>query len=325
MTDRTKAGGHYAPEDIEAVERMKTALAELEHYRFRYLDNHETLLESLRAHPPPFVLNFCDTGFRNIAARELHIPALLEMLDIPYSGAGPAAMVRCFDKALVCALAASHGIPVPAERFLPRGEWTGAEFPYPAILKPNHGDGSFGITRDAVVADAARAERRCAELRDALAGEDLLIQEFLPGDEFTVGLIGNPGDGLQALPPLQVDYDRLEPALPRILSYESKTIPDSPYWTQLTYRPAALDVATRERLAGWSKLLFRRLECRDYARFDFRRGADGEIRLLEVNPNPAWCWDGKMNIMAEIEGCAYSGFLRRILEAGRRRRGLPVA
>ena len=66
-------------------------------------------------------------------------------------------------------------------------------------------------------------------------------------------------------------------------------------------------------------LLFERLDCTDYARFDFRADAKGEIKLLEVNPNPGWCWDGKLNLMAGMGGMRYADMLRMILEAAQAR------
>ena len=65
--------------------------------------------------------------------------------------------------------------------------------------------------------------------------------------------------------------------------------------------------------------LFERLGCRDYARFDFRADANGEMKLLEVNPNPGWCWDGKMNLMAGFAGMTYSEMLLDIIEAAEAR------
>ena len=72
-------------------------------------------------------------------------------------------------------------------------------------------------------------------------------------------------------------------------------------------------------MIDYSNILFERLGCRDYARFDFRADAEGEIRLLEVNPNPGWCWDGKLNLMAEIAGLRYSDLLKLIIEAAQER------
>jgi D-alanine-D-alanine ligase len=135
----------------------------------------------------------------------------------------------------------------------------------------------------------------------------------------TIGLIGNPGGKITLLPPLEVDYSGLDPQLPRILAYESKSDPASPYWTQITYREARLDEHTRQRLFSYAGLLFQRLGCRDYARFDFRTDASRNIKLLEVNPNPAWCWDDKLNLMAGLAGYSYAELLRLILEAAQTR------
>ena len=71
-----------------------------------------------------------------------------------------------------------------------------------------------------------------------------------------------------------------------------------------------------------SSRLFERLGCRDYARFDFRADAKGEIKLLEVNPNPGWCWDGKLNLMASFQGMRYSELLGQILGAAEERLGV---
>ena len=68
-----------------------------------------------------------------------------------------------------------------------------------------------------------------------------------------------------------------------------------------------------------AKRLFERLDCRDYARFDFRTAANGEIKLLDVNPNPGWCWDGKLNLMASFDGLSYTDLLRMIIETAQAR------
>ncbi|MBV8492314.1 MAG: D-alanine--D-alanine ligase, partial [Alphaproteobacteria bacterium] len=146
-----------------------------------------------------------------------------------------------------------------------------------------------------------------------------LIQEFLTGPEYSIGIVGNPGANCRVLPILEVDYSALNPELPRLLTYESKWIPDSPYWSQIAYREARLDEDTRRKMTDYANILFERLGCRDYARFDFRADAAGEIKLLEVNPNPGWCWDGKLNLMAEMAGLRYPDLLRFILEAAQER------
>ena len=147
----------------------------------------------------------------------------------------------------------------------------------------------------------------------------ILIQEFLTGPEYSIGIIGNPGRAAACCRSLEVDYSGSIPALPRLLPYESKWVPESPYWSQIGYREARLDEESRRKIVDYSNILFERLGCRDYARFDFRADAEGEIKLLEVNPNPGWCWDGKLNLMAEIAGLRYCDLLRLIIEAAQER------
>lgn len=320
LPDPVKRGGRFNAEDLETVARMRKAVESLEGYRFRFVDEHADLIRSLSEDRADFVFNLCDEGFGNDAFKELHVPALLELLDVPYSGAGPAALGLCYDKAKVAAIARSLEVAVPEQTIFESGD-RGATLPsvFPALVKPVCGDSSIGITAASVVHDASQLVDRIGELRAELPGVPLLVQEFLTGPEYTVGAIGNPGLSHEVLPVLEVDYSKLDPSLPPILGYESKWDPDSPYWTDVRYEESRAPVEVRNAMIDASLTLFQHLGCRDYARFDFRAGADGRPRLLEVNPNPGWCWDGKLNLMAELEGWSYAELLRRIIAAAQER------
>ncbi|MGQ0672892.1 MAG: methyltransferase domain-containing protein [Hyphomicrobium sp.] len=316
LPDAVKRGGEFNPEDHETIRRLKDALSELPAFKFRFLDNHKTLERDLTDLRTDLVFNLCDEGFNNDPFKELHVPAMLEVLGLPYTGGNPAALAACYDKGLVRAVAMTLDVPVPLETYVRPGD-QGATLPsvFPALLKPNTGDSSQGITKDAVV----RNEKALLDYLDKLRAEfpkrSVLVQEYLTGSEYSVGMIGNPEQGLRALPILEVDFSRLDPNLPKILGYESKWEPDSPYWTQIKYHEANLPELSQQQLVEHSARMFERLGCRDYARFDFRADAKGEIKLLEVNPNPGWCWDGKLNIMAGWQGLRYSEFLGQILQA----------
>jgi D-alanine-D-alanine ligase len=323
LPDTVKRGGAFNPEDMETVRRLKDALSELPQFAFRYLDNHKTLQRDLGDLRTDLVFNLCDEGFNNDPFKELHVPAMLEALSLPYTGGAPPALAACYDKGLVRAIAITLDVPVPLETYVRPGD-QGATLPsvFPAILKPNTGDSSQGITKDAVV----RNEKALLDYLDKLRAEfprrGVLVQEFLTGAEYSVGMIGNPDQGLRALPILEVDYSRLDETLPRILGYESKWEPESPYWTQIRYQEARLAELAQQQLVEHSARLFERLGCRDYARFDFRADQRGEIKLLEVNPNPGWCWDGKLNLMAGFQGMRYSEMLGQILQAAVDRLGI---
>lgn len=318
--DPVKRNGRYNAEDRETVAKLKEALGELQGYSFKYLDNHATLMAEMRMNPPPFVLNLCDEGFTNNPFQELHVPALLEMRNIPYSGAGPACLGLCYNKSIVRAIAASLDIPVPLETYFnPDDQSANLPSVFPALVKPNYGDSSIGITQQSVVRTPEELVAYLGELQRQLPGIPVLIQEFLSGAEYSVGIIGNPGQAYRILPPLEADYSRLPDGLPRILGYESKWLPGTPWWTEIQYHEARIDEETHRKLCDYSNLLFERLECRDYARFDFRTDQDGVVKLLEVNPNPGWCWDGKLNYMAGFAGLRYADLLRLILEAAQER------
>ena len=317
LPDPVKLDGQFNPEDLEIVANLKEALAAVPGYEFEYRDDHAAMIQSLVADPPEFVFNLCDEGHRNDALRELHVPALLEMLEIPYTGGPPACLAVCYDKATVRAAARDLDIPVPEQTILEFDDQA-AHLPttFPALLKPARGDGSIGITAQSVVRSPAELLAAADRIRRDWPGRAILVQEFLTGPEYTVGAIGNPGVGLHVLPILGVDYSRLPEGLPPILGYESKWEFDSPYCTALDYHAASVPEEVRRALVDHTLRLFERLDCRDYARMDFRCGADGVPRLLEVNPNPGWVKDGKLNLMAGFEGLSYPDLLRMILEAG---------
>jgi D-alanine-D-alanine ligase len=324
LPDQVKLDGQFNPEDLETVRRLKDALSELPSFSFRYLDNHATLDRDLTDLRTDLVFNLCDEGYNNDPFKELHVPAMLDALSLPYTGAAPAALAACYDKGLVRAVAMTLDVPVPLETYVRPGD-QGATLPsvFPALLKPNYGDSSQGITKEAVVSNEKALLNYLDRLRAEFPKRPVLVQEYLTGAEYSVGLVGNPDQGLRALPILEVDFSRLDPKLPKILGYESKWDPNSPYWTQIRYQEASqLSELQQQQLVEHSARLFERLGCRDYARFDFRADAKGELKLLEVNPNPGWCWDGKMNLMAGFQGMRYTELLNQILQAAVERLGI---
>ncbi|MDH5490589.1 MAG: methyltransferase domain-containing protein [Myxococcales bacterium] len=320
LPDAVKPRGSFSQEDLETVRRLREALDTLGGMTFEYLDDHGMSLQDLRRRAPDLVINFCDEGYRNDPSMELHVPAYLEILGLPYTGGAPACLALCYDKEIVRAFAAQLDIAVPVETSIPPDDSSGT-IPaiFPALLKPARGDSSVGITASSIVYSPREAVEAHTRLSAEFPGVPVLVQEYLTGSEYAVGLVGNPGFGYRVLPVLEVDYSQLPAGLPPILGYESKWHPDSPYGSKIRYvRARASDEAIGDMVSSSMKL-FERLGCRDYARFDFRADAEGVIKLLEVNPNPGWCWDGKLNLMAGFEGASYADLLRWIIEAAAER------
>lgn len=315
--------GRFGEQELSAVEHLKEALATLEGYRFSYFDDHASLLDDLRTQRPELVLNLCDTGFRNRWERERNIPDLLELLDIPYTGSDAAAIVLSNDKALMAAAARLRGVPVPDQDFIDVEDrsWT-LPSRYPALIKPNVSCGSFGITDRSLVHTPAEAEALLTWLAPKLDVPEAVAQEYLPGTEYTVGVLGNPGARFEILPPLEVDYGRLDASHTPILTHGSKADESSAHWTQVAFVRAAPPPRTMAALRDACEKLFGRLGFRDYARFDFRCGEDGAPRLIDANVNPTWYREAKLALMSSWAGHDYATMLRLILEAARARAGL---
>lgn len=323
--DNLKPGGVFDEDDFYTIDQLKGALRELKGYKFTYLSNHDTLVHDLEKikSKVDYVFNLCDEGFMNDPRKELHVPALLEILGIPYTGSGPQCLAYCYDKSLVRGIAKEMGIPVPEAVFVkPEDTSISLPFNFPAIVKPNYGDSSFGITQKSVVYNPEQLLNAIAEIREKFGyNKPILVEEYLTGKDLTVGIIGNPPNDYIVLPIVEEDYSVLPPDLPRICGYEAKWLPDSPYWN-LRSIPADLPENVREFIIESSLKLFERLEVKDYCRFDWRLDAEGNPKLLEVNPNPGWCWDGHLAKMARIAGYTYADMLRLILEAAEKRLGL---
>ena len=325
--DLVKPDSTFDDDDYHTIGELKKALSSLSNYHFIYLHNHDTLIQDLLKVKSKcsYIFNLCDEGFNNEASKELHITALLEVFGIHYSGGTPQCLAYCYDKSLIRGIAQEMDIPVPGAFMIKPEDITFVEFPltFPVIVKPNFGDSSFGITQKNVCYDLQSLGSAIIGIREKFGyNNPILVEEFLTGKDISVGIIGNPMTSYTILPIIEEDYSALPKDLPRICGYEAKWDPSSPYW-KIKSIPANVSEDV-ERFLGASCLnLFERLECRDYARFDWRLDENGTPRLLEVNPNPGWCWDGHLAKMAALQDMTYSDMLNSILQACKSRIQLP--
>ncbi len=316
--DPLKPSAVFDDDDFYTIDQLKNALKELKGYNFTYLFNHDSLIDSLSRMKGKvdYVLNLCDEGLFNDPRKELHVPVILESLGLPYSGSGPQCLAYCYDKSLVRGVAMEMGVNVPQAMFIKPGDSSfELPFDFPVLVKPNFGDSSFGITQQSVANDSEELVNAIAGIREKFGYEKpILVEEFLTGKDLSLGIIGNPPESYTVLPIIEEDYSCLPADLPRICGYEAKWMPDSPYWN-IKSIPAELDSEAQKSLIEQSLKLFERLECQDYCRFDWRLDAKGVPRLLEVNPNPGWCWDGHLARMAGFAGQSYKDMIADILKA----------
>ncbi|OLS14015.1 MAG: Methyltransferase type 11 [Promethearchaeota archaeon CR_4] len=325
-SDRVKPSPVYDEDSLYANDIMLTSMRELPGYQFIILQNHDTLsldLTRLKGRID-YVFNLCDEGFNNDVRYELHIPATLDMLKIPYTGATPHCLSVCADKSIMRGIAIEMGIPVAQGVFIHPGETSyDIPFPFPVIIKPATGNSSFAITQRSVAGNYDEFFDAISEVQARIGyNEALLVEEFLPGADLSVGIVGNPPSSYIVLPITQEDYTELSTNLPSICAYEAKWLPDSPYGVVKAV-PAQLPATTLEFVREYSAKLFSRLECRDYARIDWRLDGQGVPRMLEINPNCGLTWDGHLYHMARHNGMSYGDMLGAVLHAAEERLGLP--
>lgn len=323
--DPIKPHSVFDDDDFYTIDKLKEALISFSDYNFTYLNSHDKVIQELMnlKGKADLVFNLCDEGFYNESKKELHVPALLEILGLPYTGSGPQCLAFCYDKSLVRGIAKEMEIPVPEALFIKPEDFSfELPFVFPAIVKPNFGDSSFGITQSSVVNNAEELLNAINQIRQEFGyDKPILVEEFLTGKDLSIGIIGNFQESYTVLPIIEEDYSDLPDDLPKICGYEAKWLPDSPYW-QIKSVTASLPDETEKNIIEYCIKLFERLDCKDYSRFDFRLDSNGNPKLLEVNPNPGWCWDGHLAKMAKFAGLSYSEMLENILSASEKRIGL---
>ncbi|MBU2515160.1 methyltransferase domain-containing protein [bacterium] len=321
--DIVKPNNSFDDDDMYTINELKKALSKLPDYKFVFLDQHDTLVKDLikSKDKTDLVFNLCDEGFNNDATKELHVPSLLEIFKMPYTGGTPQCLSYCFDKSLVRGVANEMDIPTPHAFFIKPDDTTFIELQidFPVIVKPNFGDSSIGITQNSVCHTLGDLEKALLLVRKRVGyDKPILVEKYLTGQDISVGIIGNPPDSYFILPIIEEDYSELPPDLPKICGYEAKWQPDSPYF-KITSIPANISEETERFLHASCIKLFNRLDCRDYARFDWRLDCNQTPRLLEVNPNPGWCWDGHLAKMANLAGISYGEMLDKIIKAAEER------
>ncbi|MEM3906131.1 MAG: methyltransferase domain-containing protein [Nitrososphaerota archaeon] len=318
-----KPGSVFDEDEQYAVNELKSALYGIRGYRFKLVDNHFEMLRILEEGRGKIhlVLNLCDDGYRNDPFKEPHIPTILDVLGLPYTGAGHRCLTLCYDKSIVKLAAHQMGIPTPRFVLLEPGEapFCVKGLKYPVIVKPNFGDNSWGITEKSIARSAEELVAAVENLRTEWRyGGPILVEEYIEGEDLTVSIIGNPPYDYVVAPILREDYSGVPATLPRICTYQAKWIPASSYGAVRSV-PAQLSPSIKSKLTKWSVQLFKRLECRDYARFDWRLSNDGEPYFLEANPNPGWVWDGHLRKACSYMGWTYRRMLLEIIKRAERR------
>ena len=288
------------------------------------IEANEDAFEKLRRSRPQIVFNIAEGKFG--ASRESQIPAILEMLNVPYTGSDPLVLGICLDKSRAKEILAYRRIPT-AKFSVIRGWPLNGQLrhvDYPMFVKPLFEGSSKGIWNDALVSNFSELKATVEKVWKTYA-QPALVEEYLPGREFTVALLGN-GDRLRALPIVEMCFEALPEGANRFYSYEAKWLWDLPDNPLDIYRcPAEIDDELRVKIENICKKAFLTLGCRDWCRIDVRLDAAGEPCILELNPLPGIISDPKINSCfpkaARAAGMSYDDLLLSVLNAACERLG----
>jgi D-alanine-D-alanine ligase len=304
--------GANVPVDAEAefddpgtIEALRSAI-ESAGYEVALYEADADLPRKLAERRPGIVFNIAESI--NGRGREAQLPALLNYLGIPFTGSDETAMCVALDKALCKRLLTTYRIATPKHRVARVGESFSAKgLRFPLIVKPNAEGSGKGIADFSIV----RNGRELLSVLDhqlALYRQEMLVEEYIEGREFTVGLLGN-GDGLRVFPPMEIRFN--SPDNP-IYSYTIK----KDFRRYVTYAcPPDLEAATQTALMRAAERAFRALGCRDCARVDFRLSREGKVYFIEINPLPGLAPGySDYPMIAEFCGMSYDRLIRSILE-----------
>lgn len=303
-------------DSLETVDAIARAV-EAQHHSVVKLGGGREFLNNVLAEKLDLVFNIAE-GLGNYRSREAQVPAVLEMLGVPYSGSDPLSLAVSLEKPLTKRLVSIAGVATPIwrvvndKRQMMEARWD--DFPLPAFVKPAHEGSSKGIR----VASRLESPEQIVEAVSRLLEyyhQPVMVEEFINGEEITVGVVGNS-------PPEVVGIMRVVPR--RKADYFVYSLEVKRDWEALlTYEcPAQLGQDVLQSIADSSLRAFEALGCRDLARMDFRIGKDGTPYFLEVNPLPGLNpKSGDLPIMAGKVGWSYENLISTILSAALQRYG----
>lgn len=304
----------WPADDLAAAQRdavsAREALVEAGHVVEEVAIWDDDLAGRLRRYSPTthVVFNICEE-LPGIPRSESRVAEVLERLGFTYTGAPADVLARSWDKVGVRWLLGRQGLPVPRWRVFRTARPDGWDC-FPAIVKPAYEHCSVGLTADAVVFTPAELSRRIAYVLTTF-GQPALVEDFIDGREFHVGLWGN--GVVEMLPPAEMDFTAFADPRERLCTYESKFCPGTPHYERVQVRvPAALAPEEAGLLERVSRAAYRTLGCRDYARLDLRL-RDGTFYVLDVNPNPDISPETSMVEAARVAGYSYGELLSHVV------------
>jgi len=298
----------------EDREEIFDALTKLGHEPFYHvLDGRTQSLHGLAKCGADLVFNLTES-YAGDDTMEMNVAAYLDLIGLPYTGAGPHASFLAQDKATAKKMFAFHGIRTPYFATAYRGNIDHAhDVKFPLIVKPQLEDGSIGIDAAAVVNGVKELMERVQYVQNEF-DSPALIEEYIEGREIYAAILGSY-ERTEVLPLVELDLSQLQEGVPRIASRDVKFERDSQaYKVTKSAVVENLDEETTQKLSDTAVAAYRAVKLRDYGRIDMRLTADGEVYVIEANPNPWLSSKHEFAMAAKKSGRSYTELIKNIVE-----------
>lgn len=305
---------YWSNPDWKAEKDIKNTLTKLGHevIPFGIHDDIEPLLKLVREQKPDVVFNMSE-AFKGNRDFEPNLAALMQLIGVPFTGAGPTALRLCKDKGLTKIILGYHRIRTPKFMVIRKSRTPKSlkQFQYPAIIKPLQLESSEGISQLSYVENEKEALARVKFVQESLK-VDVIIEEFIAGREFYVSIIGN--EKLTVLPPRELFFKQVPEDEPKFATYRSKW--DKDYrkkWGIDTGWATSFPEGVQRKLEETCKKIYRLLHIQGYGRIDLRMKENGEIYFIEANPNPSIAKGEDFTLSANKAGLEYDDLTAKIL------------
>lgn len=276
-------------DDEDTINAIKNALIKNGHEVIP-IEADNNIFKKIKDTSPDIVFNIAE-GIKG-ESRESHVPALLELLEIPYTGSGPLTLAIALNKAITNDILKYHNINTPRYQiFKKHNEKLSHLLTFPLIVKPIQEGSSKGIKNESLVKNEKDLMFQIKRVID-FYNQFAIVEEYIDGKEFTVSILGN--DPPIILPLVEIDFNQLPVSANKIYSYEAKWIWDTPEKPIEMFKcPAELDMHTQKNISNIALKVFNILGCKDICRIDGRLNKKGQFYVLDVNPLPGFIPDPK--------------------------------
>lgn len=305
-------------DSMDTVNNLKRVI-ENEGHKVVLLEADDELINKIKVNEIDFVFNIAEG--KNSRGREGQVPAILSMLDIPFSGSDQTTLCIAQDKTVTKKLLSTFKVLSPRSLLMSKNtNLKKIKLNFPLIVKPNAEGSSKGISEISIAKNLGELQNILHKSFESY-NQEILVEEYIDGKEFTVGVLGNGKDTV-VFSPMEIIYKR--PTQENFCVYSYAVKQDYKNFVDYTCQ-SNLDIKVLNKMKKISLKIFNALECKDFSRIDFRVSKDNKIYFIEINPLPGLAPNySDYPMLAEKCRVDYDSLIKKILHIALKRNNLEA-